>query len=242
MGLRWKCSECSQEIQLEDISRTEEVVQVYCKFTAKEFSRFELRCYINRFWQSIVKNIQRLPVDRHLIDRCEELFLTLPKKIHANHVILLQLRISLVHLYGNVPGFLIPELPVSLLHRKAQLCSELLEALHQLCPGYSRLRGFFFAIIFDLLKKQSFLRIGIVLYELHVPLVCLANQKFESGQMQQDQLIRELKDAEIFLKEAVQILIHEPISTPEWHIARAAMADLKQLRDYISETQNLRRS
>ncbi|KAK4012902.1 hypothetical protein OUZ56_025152 [Daphnia magna] len=199
VALRWKCSECSEEIKSEDISRTEEVVQ------------------------NIVKNIQRLPVDRHLIDRCEELFLTLPKKIHVNHVILLQLRISLVHLYGNVPGFLIPELPVSLLHRKAQLCSELLEALHHLCPGYSRLRG-------------------IVLYELHVPLVCLANRKFESGRMQQDQLIKELKDAEIFLKEAVQILIHEPVNTPESHIARAAMADLKQLREYVREMENLRRS
>lgn len=60
--------------------------------------------------------------------------------------------------------------------------------------------------------------------------------------MQQDQLIKELKDAEIFLKEAVQILIHEPVNTPESHIARAAMADLKQLREYIREMENLRRS
>lgn len=204
------------------------------------------RGYVTQFYpQNIVKNIQRLPVDRHLIDRCEELFLTLPKKIHVNHVILLQLRISLVHLYGNVPGFLIPELPVSLLHRKAQLCSELLEALHHLCPGYSRLRGFFFCFSKIVQEKNiSFLyfQIGIVLYELHVPLVCLANRKFESGRMQQDQLIKELKDAEIFLKEAVQILIHEPVNTPESHIARAAMADLKQLREYVREMENLRRS
>jgi hypothetical protein len=103
--------------------------------------------YFIIFWnlfelKNIVKNIQRLPVDRHLIDRCEELFVTLPKKIHVNHAFLLQLRISLIHLYGNVPGFLIPELSVGLLQRKAQLCAELLEALRHLCPGYSRLRGF----------------------------------------------------------------------------------------------------
>lgn len=108
----------------------------------KIFNRVFFFCFVLFELKNIVKNIQRLPVDRHLIDRCEELFVTLPKKIHVNHAFLLQLRISLIHLYGNVPGFLIPELPVGLLQRKAQLCAELLEALRHLCPGYSRLRGF----------------------------------------------------------------------------------------------------
>jgi hypothetical protein len=193
-----------------------------------------------------VKNIQRLPVDRHLIDRCEELFVTLPKKIHVNHAFLLQLRISLIHLYGNVPGFLIPELPVGLLQRKAQLCAELLEALRHLCPGYSRLRGFHSSFYFhnhrESKKSVWFLfSLGMILYELHVPLVCLANKKYEKSRSKQpDQLITELKEAELYLKEAVQILIHEPISTPESRISRAAMADLKQLREYIRDMEKLK--
>ncbi len=81
----------------------------------------------------------------------------------------------------------------------------------------------------------------MILYELHVPLVCLANKKYENGRTTQpDQLIVDLKEAEIYLKEAVQILIHEPITTPESRIARAAMADLKQLREYIRHMEKLK--
>lgn len=83
--------------------------------------------------------------------------------------------------------------------------------------------------------------VGIILYELHVPLVCLATKKFESGRAHQEQLTKELKEAEIFLKEAVEILIYEPIGTPESNIAKAAMADLKQLREYIRDMEKLKR-
>ena len=90
---------------------------------------------------------------------------------------------------------------------------------------------------FYFLKCQT----GMILYELHVPLVCLANKKYENGRTTQpDQLIVDLKEAEIYLKEAVQILIHEPITTPESRIARAAMADLKQLREYIRHMEKLK--
>lgn len=66
---------------------------------------------------------------------------------------MMQLRVSLIHLYGNVPGFFIPELPPHLLKRKAQLCQELLQCLDQLCPGYSRLRGTHFNSSFEWLIK-----------------------------------------------------------------------------------------
>ena len=117
--LRWICTSpaCGQEMDNEQAVRMEEVVQ------------------------NIVKNIQHLPIDRHLMNRCEELFLTLPKKLHYNHALLMQLRIHLMQLYGNVPGFLMPELSAVLLKRKAQLCFEVLEVLRHICPGNSRVRG-----------------------------------------------------------------------------------------------------
>lgn len=79
------------------------------------------------------------------------------------------------------------------------------------------------------------------MYELHVPLVCLATKNFENGQSTEDDLINKLKEAEIYLKESVEILIHEPNSTPESNIAKAAMADLKQLREYIRDMEKLKR-
>jgi len=190
--MRWMCSACAKEMNHVEVARMEEVVQ------------------------NIVKNIQRLPIDHHLIERCEELFVTLPKKLHPNHVMLMQLRIQLIHLYGNVPGFQMNQLPARLLQRKAQLCFELLQVLRLLCPGHSRLRG-------------------IVLYEFHAPLVVMASKNFENGYISAEKLIKELKNAEALLKEAVEILIYEPVDSPESLIAKAAMADLKQLREYVRE-------
>jgi len=190
--IRWVCSTCAKEMSREEVTRMEDVVQ------------------------NIVKNIQRLPIDHHLVERCEELFMTLPKKLHPNNVMLMQLRIHLIHVYGNVSGFKMNELPPRLLQRKAQLCFELLEVLRVLCPGYSRLRG-------------------IVLYEFHAPLVVMASKNFENGHSSAEELTKELKSAESMLKEAAAILIYEPVGSPESKIARAAMCDLKQLREYIME-------
>lgn len=117
--IRWTCSTCTHEMSREEVTRVEDVVQ------------------------NIIKNIQQLPINHHLAERCEELFTTLPKKLHPNNVMLMQLKIRLIHFYGNVPGFRIDELPAHLLQRKAELCSELLEVLRVLSPGYSRLRGVF---------------------------------------------------------------------------------------------------
>lgn len=68
----------------------------------------------------------------------------------------------------------------------------------------------------------------------------IASKNFENGHISEEQLIRQLKESESHLKEAVGILIHEPIGTPENRISQAAMADLKQLRDYIREMEKLK--
>ena len=80
-----------------------------------------------------------------------------------------------------------------------------------------------------------------MLYELHVPLVCLASKMFEEGQSNQNELIVELQKIQDLLKESVKILIHEPVTTPESNIAKAAMADLKQLRIYIDDMEKLKK-
>ena len=83
---------------------------------------------------------------------------------------------------------------------------------------------------------------GVALYDFHQPLVILASKKFENGNTNITQLIKDLRDAEAVLKEAVDILVLEPVSSPEATICRAAMNDLKQLRDYIREMEELKKS
>lgn len=90
----------------------------------------------------VVKSMQRVPVDSNTIDFCENILVTISKKLHPNHVLLIQLRLYLIRLYGFFPSHSITELASDILQRKKQLCIDLLNTLRHLCPGYSRLRGF----------------------------------------------------------------------------------------------------
>ena len=63
----------------------------------------------------------------------------------------------------------------------------------------------------------------------------MASKNFENGHTSAEELTKELKNAETMLKEAAAILVYEPVGSPESNIARAAMCDLKQLREYIRE-------
>jgi hypothetical protein len=47
--------------------------------------------------QNIVKNIQNMPVDSSLIERCEDLLVTLSRKLHPTHALLMEVKI---HLYA----------------------------------------------------------------------------------------------------------------------------------------------
>ena len=118
LSLRWICSGCNQEMNQDEVNQTEEIAE-----------------------SIILKSMQRPPVDKNSIDFCEQIFLTIGKKLHLNHALLMKLRLYLIRLYGNVPGYRLRELSRDLLQRKNQLCHELLTILHRLCPGYSRLRG-----------------------------------------------------------------------------------------------------
>jgi hypothetical protein len=71
---------------------------------------------------------------------------------------------------------------------------------------------------------------------LHTSQVALAKRSFETGQTTHDQFKADLKEIEIVLKEAIQILIDEPFDVcSEGYIAKTALTDLKQLKDCIDE-------
>lgn len=83
--------------------------------------------------------------------------------------------------------------------------------------------------------------LGMALYDFHQPLVVLANKKFENGINNVDQLIKNLRDSEAILKEAVDILVLEPVSSPEATVCRTAMNDLRQLRNYVKEMEAVKK-
>lgn len=129
------------------------------------------------------------------------------KTLHRNHYIFLSAKHSLCQLLGKVDGFLINELSVELLKRKEDYCRDLLEVIDVLEPGSSRLRG-------------------VILYELHAPVMLQINHEFVSRNIKVPEYKRRLKEVVRILHESYDILQYEPAGSPEHSMAVAAKSAL----------------
>nr|CAD7259157.1 unnamed protein product [Timema shepardi] len=133
--------------------------------------------------------------------------------LHPNHYHCLGVKHSLSQLYGKIQGYMINELPDKLLHRKRDVCRELLRVINVLEPGYSRLRG-------------------IILYELHAPLMILITRGFDSRAFSKKDLRKHLKEVVDCLEEANVILSFEPPNSSEGEMAASAKEALIRISDW----------
>ncbi|KAJ9577911.1 hypothetical protein L9F63_025224 [Diploptera punctata] len=158
-------------------------------------------------------------VDRTDYRAMEALLIRLSRTFPPQHFVLLELKQTLVAVYRDIIN---RETNPSrkVLSRKLQLCRDMLPILEVVEPGISRLRG-------------------IALYELQDPIVMLANKDFEGGEITVRDLLSKLREAEGYLREAISQLIYEPMNSPEGHLARVAMQDLKNLRYSIQHAEKL---
>nr|CAD7593204.1 unnamed protein product [Timema genevievae] len=182
--------------------------------------------------------------------------------LHPNHYHCLGVKHSLSQLYGKIQGYMINELPDKLLHRKRDVCRELLRVINVLEPGYSRLRvitPFVFkrdkspaslkspsrgptlsppqAFSKDLLRAlppNHFWETiqGIILYELHAPLMILITRGFDSRAFSKKDLRKHLKEVVDCLEEANVILGFEPPNSSEGEMAASAKEALIRIRDW----------
>lgn len=133
------------------------------------------------------------------------------KVLHRNHYVFLSAKHSLCQLYGKVDGFLINEMSRDELKRKQTLCEELLEVIDILEPGTSRLRG-------------------VVLYELHAPMMMAINREMEAGSLKMSEYKRRLRGVATILSKAHEILALEPDGSSEKQMAVATKAALESLK------------
>ncbi|XP_063895180.1 SET domain-containing protein SmydA-8 [Helicoverpa armigera] len=130
---------------------------------------------------------------------------------HPRHSLLLSLKHSLAQLYGRVEGYGLDELPDLLLERKAELCRLVLSTLDVITPGDTRMRG-------------------MMLYELHAPLMFLARSEFGAGLITQEKLKDRLQEPIQCLAEAARILMREDPNSPEGITGRVAQQSMEQLK------------
>lgn len=95
--------------------------------------------------------------------------------LHKNHYLFLSAKHSLCQLYGKIEGYLLHEMSRDMLEYKLQICRDLLEVVDILEPGASRLRG-------------------VVIYELHAPLMVQINMDCASGTANRNDIKKRLKE------------------------------------------------
>ena len=82
--------------------------------------------------------------------------------LHPKHVLLIKVKYALAKMYGRMKGYEADKLSNEQLLRKQALCEEVLTVLDKIMPGQSRMRG-------------------VMLYEMHLPCVMIANRYISIG-------------------------------------------------------------
>ncbi|CAB3371362.1 Hypothetical predicted protein [Cloeon dipterum] len=160
-----------------------------------------------------------LEVDQTDVLAMEELLAKLSRSLHQNHAAMLELKQALSGMYREQIMDEGPVVPTKLLTRKLEICQSLLPVIERLEPPLSRLRG-------------------ITLYEIASPMVALAKQKKVSKVSSATWAVdvrNQYAKCEELLRESAKILLHEPPSAPEAHLAKVALMELKGVRQEIAD-------
>lgn len=131
--------------------------------------------------------------------------------LHSNHFIMISVKNALIDSYGHVKGHLLSELPDALLRRKIELCEEVLGILDVFESGKSRARG-------------------LMMYELHAPMVLYANSQHQLGNLTLMEQLKQLEKARDFLNDSLEIFSWEDESVcRSQKLARISMKNLESL-------------
>ncbi|XP_026746343.1 SET domain-containing protein SmydA-8 [Trichoplusia ni] len=160
--------------------------------------------------QAEIEQLDALEPGPAAIEQREAVINKYKSVFHPRHSLLLSLKHTLAQLYGRVEGYGIDELPDLMLERKAEFCRLVLSTLDVIMPGETRMRG-------------------MMLYELHAPLMFLARSEFSAGLITQEKLKERLQEPIKCLAEAARILTREDPQSPEGITGLIAQQSMEQL-------------
>ncbi|XP_012537740.1 SET domain-containing protein SmydA-8 [Monomorium pharaonis] len=167
-----------------------------------------------------------LNICRTLIDECEDtdikkidnLLKRLSRSLHTNHFLMLSLKQKL--LTACRKEITSPNPQKKIIQKMLDTCKEVCNVLEIVEPGISRLKG-------------------IMLYEMHLPVIILANRSYSAREISSTQLACQLEEARNLLKKALTMLLLEPPTTPEGKLVKRALEELRTLNQNISDVKSL---
>ncbi|XP_072750457.1 uncharacterized protein [Anoplolepis gracilipes] len=167
-----------------------------------------------------------LNICKTLVDECEDidvktidnLLKKLSRSLHTNHFLMLSLKQKLLTVCRREITSLNPRRKI--IQKMLDTCKEVYDVLDIVEPGISRSKG-------------------IMLYEIHLPMIILANQFYSACEISSTQLLCQLEEARDILKKALTMLLLEPMTTPEGKLAKRALEELRTLNQNISDIKSL---
>lgn len=151
-------------------------------------------------------------IDPHDIELQEAYLVKYRNVLTKNHYLCLSAKYTLCQLYGRAENYLIHNLTDEQLRRKEEYCRDVLKVVSILEPGLSRIRG-------------------VIMYELHAPVMILATRMLEKQEITNNELRKRLRETVKLLKESEEILLLEPEGSKEYEMAIAAKDALQRLGD-----------
>ncbi|XP_061393002.1 SET domain-containing protein SmydA-8 [Musca vetustissima] len=149
-------------------------------------------------------------IDAHDIPGLENFLKRYSGVLGPNHYLLLSAKYSLCQLYGKIEGYLLPELSLEDLQRKLNYCQDFLKVVDILEPQLTRLRG-------------------LIMYELHAPMLMLAQRQMMLQLCTRRDFNKAIKEVIYLLKESAKILKMEPPGSAEHQMGVAAEDALEKM-------------
>ncbi|KAH8321929.1 hypothetical protein KR067_009818 [Drosophila pandora] len=148
------------------------------------------------------------------IYRLELLLAKLSRLLHGNHYLMLDLKQNIASILRQILQNMAHRPNKKVYERKIRLCQEILLVLKVLAPGISRLKA-------------------IALYELANTQAELARKLYSEQEQSARDLLVELDQTEVMMRESLRMLLFEPLATPEGQLSRNMLRELKELKNDI---------
>ncbi|XP_037027904.1 SET domain-containing protein SmydA-8-like [Bradysia coprophila] len=153
------------------------------------------------------------------VENLEQAISIQSKLLNPNHYLVIDMKQRLASILRNIcDRSMVPQ--PKMLRRKIELCEDILPIIRILQPGIARLKAI---ALFEYFNSKA----ELTIHEMN-------DQKLSISEG-----IAKLASAEQLATESIKMLLYEPKSTPEGHLAKIAMLKLKSIRENISLFRNM---
>ncbi len=210
-----KCADCADGYIVPDKDAIEDIE---ADWKCLECGKSVTCQRIQRLYRELKAEADKLDPTKATIEQLEAFVAKCEDHVHPNHVLAIDKKYHLAKMYGRMKGFEADSMSEEQFKRKLSLCRIVLAVLDKILPGRTRKRG-------------------MMMYEMHLPLVMLANRALQKGPnapgVDPARIKDDLKSGLANLRMGLEILKDEPEGSFERCIVDGSKESLQQLEQWV---------